>query len=70
MERIDASGMKAGLTDLGHSWLLSTDEQVNSDIYQELLRQDVVPWVKRMYTDKKYDFQQIQLGSTPPGPPK
>ncbi len=62
--------MKAGLADLGRWWLLSTGKQVNADIYQEHLRQDVVPWVHWMYPDQKYIFQQIKRRSTPPGPPK
>ncbi len=33
-------------------------QQVNADIYQDLLWQRVIPWVQRMYPYNNYVFQQ------------
>jgi hypothetical protein len=32
--------------------------QVNVTVHQKLLRQDVVPWIQRLYPDGNYVFQQ------------
>jgi hypothetical protein len=40
-------------------------KHVNADIFQELMRQDVVPQGRRMYPDGKYIFMQIQRLSSP-----
>ncbi len=37
----------ADLADLRHQRPVFAGEHVNADIYQELLRQHVVPWVQR-----------------------
>jgi hypothetical protein len=39
-------------------------EQVNSDMYQEVLRQYVIPWgPDDIYPDEKYVFRQVNSGS-------
>ncbi len=43
MERSDASGMRAGLADLGCWWPLSAGKQVKAQVFQQLLRQNVDP---------------------------
>jgi hypothetical protein len=43
-------------------------KRYNTCVYQELLRQHVVPWVQRMYPNGKYVFQPIQPQLTPPRP--
>jgi hypothetical protein len=42
------------------SKLVSASEGVNTDVYQEILRKEVFPWVQRMYPDGKDIFWQIQ----------
>jgi DDE superfamily endonuclease len=37
---------------------VAAGERINAAIYQELLRQHVVPWLKRTYPDGNYVFQQ------------
>jgi hypothetical protein len=37
---------------------VSAGEQVNGDVYQDLLRRHVVLWIKRRYPDGNYIFQQ------------
>jgi hypothetical protein len=37
---------------------VGTSEHINAIIYQDLLRQHVVPWIQRMYPDGNYVFQQ------------
>ncbi len=41
----------ANLADLRRRWLIFTGKRVNTDNYQELLRQHVVPWGCRTYHD-------------------
>jgi hypothetical protein len=40
----------------------SAGEQINADVYQDFLRQHLVPWAKRTYPDGKYEyiFRQIK----------
>ncbi len=35
---------------------LFASEHVNTNVYLQLLRQHVIPWVQRMYPDRKYIF--------------
>ncbi len=37
---------------------VSAGEHVNADVYQDLLRKHVVPWIQRTYPDGNYVFQQ------------
>jgi hypothetical protein len=37
---------------------ISFSERVNTNVYQDLLRQHTVPWVHWMYLDVNYVFQQ------------
>jgi hypothetical protein len=37
---------------------ISACERVNAYVYQDLLRQHVVPWIKQTYLDSNYVFQQ------------
>jgi hypothetical protein len=37
---------------------VSAGERVNADVYQDLLRKHVVPWIQRTYPDGNYVFQQ------------
>jgi hypothetical protein len=45
---------------------ISVSERVNADIYQELFRPYLVPWVQKTYPDRKYALWQIQLSPTLP----
>jgi hypothetical protein len=47
VERTDASGMSGRSSGLTPPRPVFAGERVNADIDQELLRQDVVPWVQR-----------------------
>jgi hypothetical protein len=49
----------ADLADLHRRRPVFACEYVNADIYQEFLRQDVVPWGRRTYPDGKYVFWRI-----------
>jgi hypothetical protein len=60
--------LAADLADLQRSRPVFTGERVNADIYQELLRQNVVLG-QRTYCDGKYVFWQIQRRPTPQKPP-
>jgi hypothetical protein len=51
----------ANLADLHHRWPVFASELVNADIYQELLRPDVVLRARRTYPDGKHIFWRIQL---------
>jgi hypothetical protein len=37
---------------------------VNAEVYQDLLRQHVVPWIQQTYPDGNYVFQQAQTAQT------
>jgi hypothetical protein len=37
---------------------VSASERINADVYQDLLRKHVVPWIQRTYPDGDYVFQQ------------
>jgi hypothetical protein len=47
------------LTDLCCRLLAFSGEHVNADIYQELLRQHVDPWVATTFPGKKYIFWKV-----------
>jgi hypothetical protein len=51
--------MRVGLADLHHRKSVSAGKRVNADVYQELLRPHVIPWVQRTYPDRKYVFHRI-----------
>jgi hypothetical protein len=56
----------ADLADLHCRRPISNSERVNADIYQELLRQHVVPWVQRDVAWKKDALRRIQRRPTLP----
>ncbi len=48
---------------------IGTGEQVNADIYHDLLQQHGVPWIQWTYPDSNYVFQQDSaLAHTPESP--
>jgi hypothetical protein len=48
---------------------VSAGKRVNANIYQDLLRKHVVPWIQRTYLGGNYVFQQDSVQLTPPKPP-
>jgi hypothetical protein len=49
---VGSSGQKCPIVFVG------TGKEVYVDVYQDLLRQHMVPWVQRTYPDGNYVFQQ------------
>jgi hypothetical protein len=49
---IGSDGQKCPIVFVG------TGERVKANVYQDLLRKHVVPWIQRMYLDGNYVFQQ------------
>ncbi len=60
---VGSSGQKCSIVVVG------TGEEVNVDVYQDLLRQRVVPWVQRTYPDGNYVSSRIWLQPTSLGTP-
>jgi hypothetical protein len=52
----------ADLTDLCCRWQAFSGEHVNADIYQELLRQHVDPWVQTTFPGKNSSFGRFSIG--------
>jgi hypothetical protein len=48
---------------------VSAGESVNADVYLDLLRKHVVPWIKRRIRTAIMSFSRIRRRLTPPGPP-
>jgi hypothetical protein len=48
---------------------VSAGKRVNANVYQDLLRKHVVPWIQRTYSGGNYVFQQDSVQLTPPKPP-
>jgi hypothetical protein len=42
-----------------HIIFVASCKNVNTDVYQQILRQHVVPWIQRTYPGGNYSFQQV-----------
>jgi hypothetical protein len=54
--------MGAGLADFHHQKTVSGGEQVNTDVYQELLSQHMVPWARRHILTESMPFGRFSAG--------
>ncbi len=57
----------ACLVELGSRRRVFAGERINTGVYQELLRQYVVPWAQRTQPDEKYAFWRIRCRPTSVG---
>jgi hypothetical protein len=56
---VSAPPSAADFVDLGRCWLVFASEHVNADVYQELFRQHLIPWIQKTYPGEKYVFPLI-----------